>query len=102
MGLDMENKILYSIIKRPIITEKVMTLREDKNVVFFEVDISSNKKQIKESIEKLFNVTVLNVRTLIVRGKKVRRGFSQGKKKNWKKAIVELKKGDRIDYFEGS
>ena len=102
MGLNMEDKILYSIIKRPIITEKVMTLREDKNLVCFEVNKDSNKKEIKESIEKIFNVTVLNVRTLIVRGKKIRRGFTQGKKKNWKKAIVELKKGDRIDYFEGS
>jgi len=98
----MEDKILYSIVKRPIITEKVMIQREDRNIVVFEVDKDSNKNQIKEAVEKLFKVSVIDVRTLVVRGKKVRRGFSQGKKKNWKKAIIELKKGDRIDYFEGS
>ena len=98
----MDEKILYSIIKRPIITEKVMLQREDKNVVVFEVNRNANKHQIKEAVEKIFKVTVLDVRTLIVRGKKVRRGFVEGKRSNWKKAIIELKKGDRIDYFEGS
>ncbi len=98
----MEDKRLYQILKRPILTEKVMRMRENKNIVAFEVDINANKKEIKEAIEKIFNVKVKKVRTLIVRGKKVRRGFKEGKRPNWKKAYVELKEGDRIEYFEGA
>ena len=98
----MDEKRLYQIIKRPIITEKVMRLREKKNIVAFEVDISANKKEIKEAVEKIFKVKVKKVRTLIVRGKKVRRGWTEGKRSNWKKAYVELQEGDRIEYFEGA
>ena len=98
----MDEKRLYQIIKRPIITEKVMRLREKKNIVAFEVDINANKKEIKEAVEKIFKVKVKKVRTLIVRGKKVRRGWTEGKRSNWKKAYVELQEGDRIEYFEGA
>ncbi len=98
----MEEKRLYQIIKRPIMTEKVMRLRETKNIVAFEVDINANKKEIKEAVEKIFKVKVKKVRTLIIRGKKVRRGWKEGKRANWKKAYVELHEGDRIEYFEGA
>ena len=98
----MDEKRLYEIIKRPILTEKVMRLREKKNIVAFEVDINANKREIKEAVEKIFNVKVKKVRTLIVRGKKVRRGWTEGKRANWKKAYIELKEGERIDYFEGA
>ena len=78
----MDERRLYQIIKRPIVTEKVMRLREKKNIVAFEVDINANKKEIKEAVEKLFKVRVKKVRTLIVRGKKVRRGWTEGKRPN--------------------
>jgi large subunit ribosomal protein L23 len=98
----MNEKRLYEVIRRPILTEKVMRLRENKNMVAFEVDINANKKEIKEAVEKLFNVKVKKVRTLVIRGKRIRRGLVEGKRSNWKKAYVELKEGDRIDYFEGA
>ncbi len=98
----MDEKRLYQIIKRPIVTEKVMRLREKKNIVAFEVDINANKKEIKEAVEKIFKVKVKKVRTMIVRGKKVRRGWVEGKRPNWKKAYIELQEGDRIEYFEGA
>lgn len=91
----------YDIIKRPIITEKTTMLKEKYNQVVFEVDINANKKQIKEAVEKLFNVKVKKVRTMIVRGKKRRLGFFEGKRPNWKKAIVTLAPGSKIEFFEG-
>ncbi len=98
----MDEARLYSIIKGPIITEKIMRLRGRKNVVAFEVDITANKKEIKEAVEKVFKVRVKKVRTTIIRGKKIRRGWTEGKRANWKKAYIELHEGDRIEYFEGA
>ena len=92
----------YDIIKRPIITEKSSILREKFNQVVFEVDLKANKREIKEAVEKLFNVKVKKVRTMIVRGKRRRLGFYEGKRPNWKKAIVTLAPGSKIDFFEGS
>ena len=68
----------------------------------FEVDQRANKIQIKESIEKSFKVSVLKVRTMNVRGKKKRLGRYQGLKSSWKKALVTLKEGETIEYFEGA
>ncbi len=98
----MDERKLYQVIKRPIVTEKIMRLREKKNVVAFEVDIKANKKEIKEAVEKIYKVKVKKVRTMIVHGKRVRRGWTTGKRSNWKKAYIELQEGDRIEYFEGA
>ena len=68
----------------------------------FEVDPKANKIQIKESVEKAFKVEVLQVRTMNVRGKKKRLGRHQGRKSNWKKALITLKEGQTIEYFEGA
>ena len=62
----------------------------------------ANKIQMKQAVEKLFNVHVIAVRTAIVRGKNKRVGRSSGRRPNWKKAIVTLKEGDTIDFFEGT
>jgi large subunit ribosomal protein L23 len=94
-------KDLYQIIKRPVITEKSTALKEELNQVVFEVDPKANKLEIKEAVEKLFNVKVLKVRTIKVKGKKRRLGRLEGKEKDWKKAIVTLRPGDRIEFFEG-
>ena len=67
----------------------------------FEVDPKANKLEIKEAVEKLFNVKVLKVRTIKVKGKRRRLGRLEGKEKDWKKAIVTLRPGDRIEFFEG-
>ena len=90
-----------TIIKKPILlTEKAARLREDENKVIFAVDQRANKIQIKSAIESLFGVTVTAVNTSIVRGKFRRMGRGYGKLQNWKKAVVTLKEGDDIQFFD--
>lgn len=91
----------YDIIKRPIVTEKTSTQKETANQVTFEVDRRSNRIEIQRAIEKIFNVRVDTVRTMQVRGKFKRRGRVLGKRRDWKKAIVTLRPGERIEFFEG-
>jgi large subunit ribosomal protein L23 len=89
------------IIKRPLfLTEKGQRLRESQDKYLFEVDREANKVQIKKAVETLFNVTVTDVNTLIVRGRLRRMGRGYAKTKNWKKAIVRVAEGDTIDFFE--
>ena len=93
---------LEDIIKRPLrLTEKGNVLRETQNQFLFEVDRRANKIQIRNAVEKLFNVKVTDVRTLIVRGHMRRMGRGYEKTRNWKKAIVSVKEGDTIEFFEG-
>lgn len=88
------------ILKRPIaLTEKANLLLREGNQVVFEVAREANKIQIKDAVQKAFNVHVTNVNTLIMRGKDRRMGRAYGKMQNWKKAIVTLKAGDTIDFF---
>ena len=95
--------LLESVIKRPLIlTEKGNVLRETQNTFLFEVDRRANKIQIRQAVEKLFNVKVEEVRTMIVRGHLRRMGRGHEKTKNWKKAIVSVKEGDTIEFFEGA
>jgi large subunit ribosomal protein L23 len=92
-----------NVIKRPLLmTEKGNVLREKQNTFLFEVDRRANKIQIKQAVETLFKVKVTEVRTLIVRGHMRRMGRSYAKTPNWKKAIVSLKDGDSIEFFEGA
>ncbi len=94
---------LEDIIKRPLIlTEKGSTLREEQNKYLFEVDPRANKIQIKAAVETLFDVDVVDVNTLIMRGKMKRMGRGYAKTRNWKKAIVTLAEDDSIDFFEGA
>ncbi|MBF0287211.1 MAG: 50S ribosomal protein L23 [SAR324 cluster bacterium] len=93
---------LYNVIRRPLLTEKTTLQHEFHNQVAFEVAKQANRIQIKESIEKAFNVTVLQVRTIVVKGKTKRLGRHMGKRSDWKKAIITLKEGDKIEYFEGA
>jgi large subunit ribosomal protein L23 len=90
-----------NIIKRPIIlTEKSTRLREGQNQVIFEVVPTANKIEIKNAIQTLFNVTVTDVNTLVMRGKDKRMGRGYAKLRNWKKAIITLKEGDEIKFFD--
>jgi large subunit ribosomal protein L23 len=93
---------MVGILLRPIITEK-MTALGDARQYAFEVPLTSNKIEIGKAVEKKFNVTVNSVRTVRVKGKRktqlTRRGRFEGWTKTWKKAIVTLKEGDKIDYF---
>jgi len=91
------------IIKRPLIlTEKGNRLREEENQYLFEVARNANKTQIRGAVEALWKVSVLKVHTLNMRGRMRRMGRGHAKTQNWKKAIVSLKQGDSIDFFEGT
>jgi large subunit ribosomal protein L23 len=91
----------YNIIKRPLVTEKTNIQKEDSNQVTFEVDPRANRIEIQRAIEQIFKVKVAKTRTVNVKGKIKRRGRIMGKRKDWKKAIVTLMPGERIDFFEG-
>ena len=103
-----------SIIKRPLLTEKSARLRETGGAteghaegdtyaqqVVFEVARDANKIEIRGAVQSLFKVTVTSVRTLVVRGKQKRVGRFAGRRPSWKKALVTLKPGDNIEFFEG-
>lgn len=92
---------LTDILKRPLITEKATLLKDAANAVSFAVDARANKKQIQEAVEKLFKVKVVDVKTMNVPGKVKRRGRTVGRRPGWKKAVVTLKQGDTIEFFEG-
>ena len=92
----------YEIIKRPLITEKTNIQKEIANQLTFEVDRRANRIEIKRAIETAFKVRVASVQTMQVKGKVKRRGRNIGKRRNWKKAIVTLMPGERIDFFEGA
>ena len=91
----------FEIIKRPLDTEKLDKMRDRENKFAFEIDMKANKTEVKQAVEQLFKVKVLDVKTSIVRGKFRRIGRSEGQRPNWKKAIVTLKEGDAIQLFEG-
>lgn len=92
---------LHDIIRRPLITEKATGLQESQNKYVFEIARSANKIQVKGAVEKAFSVHVEDVTTVTVPGRMKRRGHRQVPTSPWKKAIVRLKSGDRITYFEG-
>jgi large subunit ribosomal protein L23 len=91
---------VHQIIKKILVTEKSTAAREISNKYFFEVDRKANKMEISKAVEKLFKVKVADVRVLHVLGKKKRLGRIMGKKRSWKKAIVTLAAGSRIEIAE--
>jgi len=95
-------KEAQKIIRRPLITEKSTRQKEENGQYFFEVHRDANKIEIQSAVERLFKVKVLQVRTSNVLGKIKRLGKRYGKRPDWKKAIITLKEGDRIDFFEGA
>lgn len=92
-------KPLHQIIKKPLVTEKVYQVSEGPQVVAFEVVPSANKIEIKQAIEKAFEVKVARVNTVLMRGKMKRVGRQYGKRSNWKKAYVTLAEGSNLDLF---
>jgi large subunit ribosomal protein L23 len=91
----------HDIIIKPLMTEKTNAQKELYNQVSFEVDRRANRIEIKQAIEKVFGVRVSAVRTIQVKGKVKSRGRISGKRKDWKKAMVTLVAGERIEFFEG-
>lgn len=90
-----------NIIIRPLITEKISNLQEVENKVAFVVDRSANKIEIRKAVEEKFDVKVKKVATINVKGKVKRLGRFEGRRSHWKKAVVTLKEGFKIDFFEG-
>ncbi len=92
---------LHQVIRKMLLTEKSNLDREAANKYHFEVDRRANKVEIGQAVEKLFKVKVTEVRVIHVRGKTKRMGRVMGKKSDWKKAIVTLAEGSRIEVAEG-
>lgn len=92
-------KPLHQILKKPLITEKTAEQKEAQQVVAFEVARNATKIEVKQAIEKAFDVKVDNVNTMVVAGKTKRVGRNSGKRSNWKKAYVTLQEGSNIDFF---
>lgn len=93
-------KEAHQIIQRPWITEKSTGQKEEGQIAFM-VDPKASKIEIRQAVEKLFKVKVLRVHTMNILGKEKRMGRHRGWKSDWKKAIVTLQEGDRIEFFEG-
>jgi len=96
------NKKTYQILRRPLITQKSTTQKEVQNKLFFEVDRRANKIEIKQAVEQIFKVDVLSVTTMNMDGKKKRVGRFFTHRPDWKKAIVTIKPGQRVEFFEGA
>lgn len=93
---------IQDIIRRPLITEKSTELRDENNIVAFEVDRRANKIEVKRAVEAQFKVKVSDVRITSVHGKVRRQGRYVGRRPDWKKAYVRLAKGEKaIEFFEG-
>jgi len=93
-------KTISTIIKQAIVSEKGTILQDKENRYIFKVHPDANKIEIKKAIETAFDVKVLNVKTINMKGKTKRLGRFEGKRSSWKKAIIRIKEGDTIDIFE--
>lgn len=91
----------YDIVRGPVVTEKTTLQKEISNQVTLRVDKNANRVEIKDAVEKTFNAKVKQVRTIQVKGKVKQRGKIIGRRKDWKKAIITLIPGQKIDFFEG-
>jgi large subunit ribosomal protein L23 len=92
---------MYRVIEKPLVTEKGSCMLASGNWVVFRVHTEANKIQIREAVQKIFDVKVLHVNTQVVQGKRKRFGKSMGESKTWKKAMVQLQEGEKIEIFEG-
>lgn len=95
----MNSERLHQVLRRPVISEKSTMAAETKRQVVFEVLADATKKEVKEAVEALFEVSVEGVQVINVRGKIKRFGRTPGKRGNWKKAYVRLAEGDDIDFL---
>ncbi len=92
---------LYNVLRRPLITEKGMGVKETENTLVFEVALDATKTEVKQAVETLLKVKVIGVRTATMEGKERRRGKFAGYRPDWKKAYVRLKDGEKMpEYLE--
>ncbi len=92
---------IYSVIKKPVVTEKSTIAREEENKYLFEVDRKATKIEIRNAVEKIFKVSVVDVHTINMSGKRKRMGRIIGRRRNWKKAVITLAPGSSIEVHEG-
>ena len=92
---------IYYVIRKPLVTEKSTIARDEENKYLFEVDRRATKIDIRNAVEKIFKVNVVNVRTMNMTGKKKRMGRIAGRRRNWKKAVITLTPGSVIEVHEG-
>ncbi len=90
---------LYTVIRRPLITEKGLTVKETQNTLVFEVALKATKTEVKQAVENLFKVKVSGVRTSTVEGKERPRGKFAGYRPDWKKAYVRLRAGEKMPEY---
>ncbi len=90
---------LYNVLRRPLITEKGMGVKEIENTLVFEVQLHATKTEVKQAVETLFKVKVVGVRTSVVEGKERRRGKFTGYRPDWKKAYVRLQQGEKMPEY---
>ena len=93
---------VFEVLRRPLITEKSTILQDGYNKYAFEVDSRANKAQVKTAVEASFNVKVTEVNIIKVKGKRKRFGIRLAQRPSWKKAVVSLRDGDKIQIFEGA
>ncbi len=91
----------YDVLLGPMLTEKGTILKDKDNKILFKVAKNANKIEIKKAVEEIFKVKVNCVATMNYKGKKKRMGRYEGKRPDWKKAIVTLKEGEKLDFIEG-
>jgi large subunit ribosomal protein L23 len=95
-------KNLYDVLVGPLLTEKGAAMKEKENKVLFRVARQANKIEIKQAVEEIFKVKVDRVSTINCKGKKKRMGKYEGRRSDWKKAIVTLKEGEKLEVIEGA
>jgi large subunit ribosomal protein L23 len=88
------------VVMRPLVTEKATTLKDERNQVTFQVAMDANKVEVRRAVEAIFKVKVTDVRTQVVFGKEKRMGRFVGRRPSWKKALVTLGPGSKIELFE--
>lgn len=89
----------YEVIRRPVVTEKGVTAKDEHRTLCFEVALQANKTEVKQAVERMFKVKVAEVRTANLEGKMRRRGRFVGYRRDWKKAYVKLKDGEKVPDF---
>ena len=90
---------VYTVLRRPLITEKGMGVKETQNTLVFEVALAATKTEVRQAVETLFKIRVAAVRTSTVEGKERRRGKFSGYRPDWKKAYVRLREGEKMPEY---
>ena len=92
----------HDVLIRPLLTEKITAIRETKNSIAFSVHRQATRIDIRRAVEKVFSVKVASVNVMNVRGKKKRQGRFTGRRSDWRKALITIKEGEKIELYESA